>query len=193
MKKFNILSLLIVASGLVLLGAGCGNSNSTTQNPTSVNPVVTPGSQESSSSLPATQPTASDTAPTPAQPTPVPAETAPAPTKPAPSPAPKPNPTPAPTPAPQPPPQPPQPAPKTVSAAISGFAFQPGTITINRGDTVVWTNNDDVSHTVTASNGSFDSGMMGAGARFSRTFSTAGTFSYYCGPHPSMRGTVIVR
>ena len=61
------------------------------------------------------------------------------------------------------------------------------------GTTVVWTNNDPLPHTVTASDKSFNSGLIQPGKTYSHTFSKAGTFSYYCIPHPFMKGTVVVR
>ncbi len=91
-------------------------------------------------------------------------------------------------------------APSAANVPVSAvnFQFQPRTVTINVGDTVVWTNNDAVEHTVTASDGSWDSGLFGQGQTFSRTFDTAGTFNYYCRPHGSpdgsgMAGVVVVR
>ena len=61
------------------------------------------------------------------------------------------------------------------------------------GTTVTWTNDDaGVMHTVTALDGSFDSGFMEAGETFSYTFSTPGEFEYYCLPHPWMRARVVV-
>ena len=73
------------------------------------------------------------------------------------------------------------------------FAFNPSTITIPKGTTVVWTNNDSVPHTVTSSAGmGFDSGTLNQGAIFSRIFNDVGTFSYGCSIHPAMKGTIIV-
>lgn len=80
-----------------------------------------------------------------------------------------------------------------VKVDISGFAFNPGTITIKVGQTVTWTNNDSVSHNVLADDGSFSSNTLGTGDSFSFTFNTAGTFTYKCGFHANMVGTVIVQ
>lgn len=80
-----------------------------------------------------------------------------------------------------------------VSSTISNFSFQPKTITIKVGDTVTWKNNDSAAHTVTADNGSFDSGSIGRGGTYSRTFTQTGTYPYYCSLHPNMTGTVIVQ
>ena len=88
--------------------------------------------------------------------------------------------------------------PKARAAASGGvtivdFSFSPGTITINVGDTVTWTNNGPTPHSATAPNGAFDTGIFPAGESRSHTFSQAGTFSYICTPHPNMRGTVVVQ
>ena len=63
---------------------------------------------------------------------------------------------------------------------IQGYAFSPSSITINVGDTIVWTNYDSASHTVTSNDGTFDSGSISNGNTFSFTFTSAGTFNYYC-------------
>jgi plastocyanin len=76
---------------------------------------------------------------------------------------------------------------------ISGFAFDPATVTIKVGGTVTWTNQDSVAHTVAAEDNSWTSSNLGEGGTFSRTFDTAGTFTYLCSIHPSMKGTVIVQ
>jgi plastocyanin len=86
---------------------------------------------------------------------------------------------------------------QTVNVSAVDFAFQPATITITAGDTIVWTNTGAVAHTVTASDGSFDSGLFGPGQTYSRTFTTAGTIPYYCIPHGTpqgggMAGTIVV-
>ena len=80
------------------------------------------------------------------------------------------------------------------SVTIRGFSFNPGTITIKTGETVVWTNNDGAPHTVTATSGPemFDSGTLSKGQTFSQTFTTPGTYEYKCSIHPSMQGTIIV-
>lgn len=80
-----------------------------------------------------------------------------------------------------------------VKVDISGFAFNPSTITIKVGQTVTWTNNDSVSHNVLADDGSFSSNTLETGDSFSYTFNSAGTFTYKCGFHANMVGTVIVQ
>jgi len=82
-------------------------------------------------------------------------------------------------------------SPNTVTMA--GMAFSPGTITVSAGTTITWKNNDNMAHTVTADDNSFDSGNIGAGGSYSRTFSVAGTFNYHCTIHAGMNGKVVVQ
>jgi LPXTG-motif cell wall-anchored protein len=76
--------------------------------------------------------------------------------------------------------------------SIQGFAFHPGSMTVDVGDTVTWTNHDSAAHTATANDGSFDTGALKQGQSASHTFNQAGTFSYICTIHPNMHGTVTV-
>jgi len=73
-------------------------------------------------------------------------------------------------------------------------SFQPAEITVVIGvnNTVTWVNQDGVPHTVTATDDSFDSGNLNAGASYSHTFSTPGTYTYYCTYHAWMKGTIVV-
>lgn len=72
-------------------------------------------------------------------------------------------------------------------------AFDPNPVRIETGETVRWTNNDTVDHTVTAVDGTWDSGVIPPGETFSREFTEEDEeFEYYCTIHPSQRGTVIV-
>ena len=65
-------------------------------------------------------------------------------------------------------------------------------ITINEGDTVVWTNQDSKNHTVTSDDGVFDSGIILPGDSWSFTFDQAGTFPYSCTIHSSMVARIVV-
>lgn len=76
--------------------------------------------------------------------------------------------------------------------SIENFSFSQKTISIKKGDTIVWINNDAMAHTVTGNNGGPASGNIATGGTYSFTFKTAGTFIYHCAIHPSMIGTVIV-
>ncbi|MCS6848946.1 MAG: G8 domain-containing protein [Anaerolineae bacterium] len=78
------------------------------------------------------------------------------------------------------------------NVTIAGFAYSPKQAVVRVGDTVTWTNNDSAPHTVTASDASFDSGTLGQGGVYSRTFGATGVFSYFCAIHPSMVGSVRV-
>lgn len=75
---------------------------------------------------------------------------------------------------------------------VQGFQFQTPSVTVNAGDTVTWTNKDSAAHTVTADNGAFDNPLP-AGGSTTITFSQAGTFTYHCTIHPSMKGAVVVQ
>ena len=79
-----------------------------------------------------------------------------------------------------------------VAVTISGFRFDPKALEIAAGTTVTWTNMEIARHTVTADDGSFDSGSLKDGDSFSFTFESAGTFPYICEFHTSMKGTVTV-
>jgi plastocyanin len=75
---------------------------------------------------------------------------------------------------------------------IADFQFSPATTTIHLGDTITWTNTGPSSHTATARDGSFQTGVLQKGASASHTFTSPGTFAYYCSIHPFMHGTVVV-
>ena len=85
---------------------------------------------------------------------------------------------------------------KGAATDVNSPGYSPATITVVVGvnNTVVWTNNDSVFHTVTATDGSFNSGTIFSGQTWSHTFTQPGTYSYYfCQYHPWMKGTVIVK
>ncbi|MCA1644134.1 MAG: hypothetical protein LC797_01270 [Chloroflexi bacterium] len=72
------------------------------------------------------------------------------------------------------------------------WGYAPGTRAIQPGTWVTWSNNGQDAHTVTASDGSFDSGNLDPSEGFSWLFDQPGTFPYVCALHPWMAGTVIV-
>jgi len=76
---------------------------------------------------------------------------------------------------------------------VENFNFISASITVPAGTTVVWTNADDVQHTVTASDQSFSSPPIDTDGQFSYTFKTPGTYTYFCAIHPFMSGKVIVQ
>jgi Icc protein len=76
---------------------------------------------------------------------------------------------------------------------IDNFSFSPKTFTVPAGATVTWTNHDNAAHTVTSADNQFKkSPVLKTGQRFSNTFATAGTYSYFCSIHPRMTGKIIV-
>jgi plastocyanin len=80
----------------------------------------------------------------------------------------------------------------TFNISVVDFAFEPAALTVPVGATVTWTNDGSRPHTVTADDGSFDSGRLDPGEQFRQTFDQPGTFSYHCGFHPEMQGSIAV-
>ena len=74
---------------------------------------------------------------------------------------------------------------------IQNFAFSPATLTVKKGTTVTWTNNDSAPHQIKSA--TFNSSQLSKGQSFSFTFNTAGSFDYSCAIHPSMLGKIIVQ
>lgn len=85
----------------------------------------------------------------------------------------------------------PKPQPNTV--VISNYAFGPTSMTVTKGTTVTWQNDDAVAHTSTSNTGAWDTGNISAGGSATTTFSTAGTFAYHCTYHTMMTGTIVVQ
>jgi amicyanin len=78
---------------------------------------------------------------------------------------------------------------------IKDFAYSPSTITVKKGTTVTWTNQDSTKHNVAPDTETGDfkaSELLAKGQTYSVTFNTVGTFSYHCTPHPYMKAQVIV-
>jgi plastocyanin len=80
----------------------------------------------------------------------------------------------------------------THTIAMDGTRFIPETLTVRKGDRVVWVNKDPFPHTVTA-RGTFDSRSVGAGKSWSYMARGPGEFAYVCTLHPGMKGTLIVQ
>jgi nitrite reductase (NO-forming) len=85
------------------------------------------------------------------------------------------------------------------SAPSNAKFYEPPTLTVPVGTTVTWKNTDSTLHTVTSgsaetgvSGTEFDSSYLAGGKTFQHTFSSAGTFDYYCTLHPFMKGQVVV-
>src|SRR5215472_9451034 len=75
---------------------------------------------------------------------------------------------------------------------MQNLAYQYTNMQVRAGTTVTWTNQDRVPHSVTFKNGMKDSSLLSQGQSFSYTFTTPGTYEYYCTVHPSMVATVTV-
>ena len=79
------------------------------------------------------------------------------------------------------------------SVTIQGFAFSPAELTVKKGTTVTWTNQDSAPHTVTSDSGSeLSSATLSKGQSYSHTFNEAGTFEYHCNLHSTMKAKVMV-
>ena len=81
----------------------------------------------------------------------------------------------------------------TMEVAIDNFAFGPTDLTVAVGTTVTWTNRDDIPHTVVSTEKVFKSKVLDTDEKFSSTFSTPGTYPYFCSIHPKMTGKVVVQ
>ena len=86
-----------------------------------------------------------------------------------------------------------QPSEASADVKIDNFSFGPQTLTVSVGTTVVWTNRDDIPHTVVSTEGVFKSKVRDTDEMFSYTFTKAGTYPYFCSVHPKMTGKVVVQ
>jgi amicyanin len=78
-----------------------------------------------------------------------------------------------------------------VAVKIGNFTFGPQELKVKAGTTVTWKNEDDMPHTV-VSPSSFRSKVLETEGTYSFTFTTPGTYKYFCSLHPHMTGTVVV-
>jgi plastocyanin len=76
---------------------------------------------------------------------------------------------------------------------IDNFIFTPPELTVAVGTTVKWVNHDDIPHLVVNKDKVFRSQALDTDDSYSFTFTSAGTFDYFCGLHPHMVGKVIVK
>jgi uncharacterized membrane protein len=74
---------------------------------------------------------------------------------------------------------------------MKGIRFQPAELVVHPGETVEFKNEDIVAHTVTADDGSFDSGLIQPGSSWKMTIQKTGTIAYHCTPHPNMKATLV--
>jgi amicyanin len=75
---------------------------------------------------------------------------------------------------------------------IDNFTFAPQRVTVKVGATVTWINEDDIPHTIASSSKLFKSKVLDSEDKFSFTFTTPGTYEYFCSLHPHMTGTIVV-
>jgi len=81
----------------------------------------------------------------------------------------------------------------TNTVSIQNYTFSPQVITVKKGRTVIWTNNDTATHTLIFDDTAIpNSGPLNSGAGFSLAFDHAGTFTYHSLAYPDTTGTVIV-
>ncbi len=90
-------------------------------------------------------------------------------------------------------------APQTSTASqntvsMKNIAFNPSSLTINKGASVTWKNDDSTTHTTTSDTNLWDSGNLSPGQSYARQFNDTGTFPYHCTIHQSMgmKGTITV-
>lgn len=79
------------------------------------------------------------------------------------------------------------------NVALKNTRFNPNVLFIKAGDTVVWTNQDNFLHTVTAFEDSFDSGILAPGATFTWTSTGPGVIPYHCNFHGLMVAVLVVQ
>jgi plastocyanin len=79
------------------------------------------------------------------------------------------------------------------AVSIDNFTFTPQSLTVKAGTTVTWTNKDDIPHGIAATNNAFKRSLaLDTDDSFSFTFTTPGTYQYFCYVHPHMTGTIVV-
>ena len=78
------------------------------------------------------------------------------------------------------------------AVGIDNFTFNPQKLTVKAGTTVTWTNKDDIPHAIAAVNKQFKSKALDTGDAYSFTFTTPGSYEYFCSLHPHMTGTIVV-
>ncbi len=90
----------------------------------------------------------------------------------------------------------PAPSPSNAPAVvvhIKNFTFGPATLKVRPGTTVEWVNDDAVQHSATADDNSWNSGELGQGKTWTKTFAAPGTYKYYCDDHEFMKAEIDVK
>jgi plastocyanin len=83
-------------------------------------------------------------------------------------------------------------APRVRRTTIRNISYMQPKIIVPVGTAIEWTNSDPLPHSVTAVDKSFNSGLIQPGKTYRHTFTKAGTYNFYCVPHPFMKGVVVV-
>jgi len=83
--------------------------------------------------------------------------------------------------------------PAAMDVRIDNFSFTPAELKVPVGATVTWKNGDDIPHTIVSTDKVFKSKVLDSDDKYSFTFGTAGTYTYFCSIHPKMTGKVIVQ
>jgi plastocyanin len=76
---------------------------------------------------------------------------------------------------------------------IDNFVFNPAVIVVKAGTKVVWTNKDDIPHTVDSTDGKFKSNALDTEDKFEFNFTAPGEYPFFCRMHPKMTGKVVVQ
>jgi plastocyanin len=84
-------------------------------------------------------------------------------------------------------------APGTHVVTMENMRFNPQSLTVHKGERIVWLNSDLVPHTATAKNNAFDSRSIAPQATWSLVTAKPGTYAYVCSFHPVMTGTIVVK
>ena len=75
---------------------------------------------------------------------------------------------------------------------VDDFTFNPQRLTIKAGSIVTWTNKDDIPHAIASVSALFRSKALDTDDNYSFTFTSPGTYQYFCSLHPHMTGTIVV-
>jgi len=79
-----------------------------------------------------------------------------------------------------------------ITVKIDSFSFMPQRVSVKAGTTVTWDNEDDIPHNIASTTKLFRSKVLDTNDHFSFTFTTPGTYEYFCSLHPHMTGTIVV-
>jgi plastocyanin len=79
-----------------------------------------------------------------------------------------------------------------VQVGIDNFTFSPPTLALGAGGTVTWVNHDDIPHSIVCPALGLKSSVLDTDQSFSRRFDQPGSFDYFCGIHPHMKGKLVV-